>query len=308
KTITNVLVGEHTLRYTPAPSSGVSVFVWGGSVMDTTASFYRVDGGPYPSLQKLSAAPTAGKRYFLNILTTGVDTSDLWGVKSVEFKTLADGDCEQSLELPTTSPRRSTYIRLGDNCVVPELPFSVVYEARDSKGNKMVRRTPHIFQRVTSLVKFDDTRGIPWLSGETVVVTFTVTNIGDKPDHFDLTTGDIMGVIVSSPKSVTVDNGKSETLSLELTFLPRFHLKTNFMNITRTLFYPTPAPDPYYHHYNRHTTTPAPVLKKEVVKTDLEAVTNIVFVTATSSAGVSSTAFTYIHALKFPNDENGQTN
>jgi len=69
------------------------------------------------------------------VVVTGIDNFPLWKVSSLNMKEVF-GQEEVSLDLPTETPMRNTYIRQVDS--LPSAPYTLVYRAVDREGKEFI--------------------------------------------------------------------------------------------------------------------------------------------------------------------------
>ncbi|XP_068239453.1 von Willebrand factor A domain-containing protein 7-like [Palaemon carinicauda] len=205
--------GDWTLKMDPSDIATVVIFAQ--TSMDVMSVFYRPDyAASQPSLQRILAQPGRGMSTFLDIVVTGVDTAGLRSVSSAHLRS-PDGQELLRFDLPTTSPRRNTYLDFPTDKVRAGR-FSVVVTGTDGKGYPFRRESGSAWKMAESSVDFPLGREVWGYPGQNLTIPVVIQNSNQGSSNtFFLAVNDAKGTPVALSQS-RVSLGRNDSVKLNL--------------------------------------------------------------------------------------------
>ncbi|XP_050733109.1 von Willebrand factor A domain-containing protein 7-like isoform X1 [Eriocheir sinensis] len=208
-------LGDWTLSF--VPREVCSVIVSARTKMDILPVFYLPDNRAFqPSLQRVQDQPSQDLDSYLDMVITGVDRA---GLRQVDGARLLDrSGSEAAIKLPSSSPRRNTYLSLPTRDL-PQERFNVALVGKDSSGHRFRRESVATWEKVESMISFPLGRDIWGPPGSILKVPVTVTNTDTSSgttNTFFLTANDAFGTPVTLDQS-QVTLGQNETATVVAT-------------------------------------------------------------------------------------------
>lgn len=208
-------LGDWTLTFEPRRVCSVTVSA--RTPLDIAPAFYLPDERSFhPSLQRVPDHPSQDLNSYLDVVITGVDRA---GLRQVDEARLLDrSGSEARLILPTSSPRRNTYLSLATRDL-PRGRFTVALFGKDGSGRRFRRESGASWERVESVISFPLGREIWGPPGAILRVPVSITNTDTAPgasNTYFLTANDAFGSsVILDQQRVTL--GRNETATVQAT-------------------------------------------------------------------------------------------
>ncbi|XP_047477138.1 von Willebrand factor A domain-containing protein 7-like isoform X2 [Penaeus chinensis] len=211
-------VGEWTLQFNPSDES--SVIISARTPMDIMPTFYTPDtSGNHPSLQRVADQPSRSSDTYLDVVITGVDTSNLRRVDRAYLKDSAGREL-LNLDFPIKSPRRNTYLKFPSRNLQAGR-FTVVVTGVDGSGRSFRRESGAQWDLVDSLLGFPLGREVWGSPGDSLRIPVVITNTNADniaQSTYFVSAYDALGSTVSlDQKRVTL--GRNESVVLTVTMV-----------------------------------------------------------------------------------------